>query len=101
MGEEVKTFRKEATKRWHEKMPRFFYWIVIVAVFVGGLALTVNTAIVTAGGTPHEWWSDIYPYIIGASAGAVFVCKFTVAGGFRNVDPDKITGHTILDKDDN
>ena len=47
------------------------------------------------------WWHDVYPYIVGASAGVIAVCKFTVAGGYQKIDPDKVEGRTILDKDDN
>ena len=36
-----------------------------------------STAIVSGGGTTHEWWSDIYPYLLGIPAGAAFVAKFT------------------------
>ena len=101
MGEEIKRTSNEAVKRWHAKMPRFFYWIVVVACFIGGLALCINTAITMAGGTPHEWWSDLYPYVIGASAATIFICKFTVAGGYKEIDPDKVLqGENLLKRDE-
>ena len=67
--------------RWKRRMPLFFKWIFGVAAFVGGLALAINTAIVAGGGTTHEWWNDLYPYLLGVSGGAAFVAKFTVKGG--------------------
>ena len=100
MGEQIKRKGNEAVKRWHAKMPRFFYWLIVVACGIGGLALSINTAITLAGGTPHDWWTDLYPYIIGASAGTIFCCKFTVAGGFRDIDPDKVLqGENLLKRD--
>ena len=69
--------------RWTQRMPKFFKGVSILSALVGGTALAVQTAIVTGMGTPHEWWQDIYPYLVGGSAGALFVSRFTVNGGFR------------------
>lgn len=90
MGEQIIKTGNEAVQRWHQKMPRFFYWIVVIACGIGGLAFTINTGVPIMGGTLHEWWTDIYSYIIGGCIGIVFVCKFTVAGGYRQIDPDKV-----------
>ena len=100
MGEQVRNYGSEMAERWHKRMPRFFRGIVILACFIGGMAFSINTGITLAGGTTHEWWNNIYPYIIGGSIGVIFACKFTVAGGYKHIDPDKLTGRTILDKDD-
>lgn len=64
-------------QRWTNTMPKFFRWVCYISAFVGGTALAVNTAIVAGGGTTHEWWNDIYPYLLGVPAGAAFVAKFT------------------------
>jgi len=64
-------------QRWSNAMPKFFRWVCYISAFISGTALAVNTAIVAGGGTPHEWWSDIYPYLLGIPAGAAFVAKFT------------------------
>lgn len=95
----VKLISSEIEERWHKKMPKFFYWVVVIATGIGGLAVAINSSIVMGGGTPHEWWTDIYPYITGACGGTIFACKFTVSGGFRNVNPDNVTGKTVLDEE--
>lgn len=100
MGEAIKNTGNEAVKRWHSKMPRFFRWMIYACAFVAGLALSVNTAITMGGGTPHEWWNDIYPYLLGVPAGMAFCCKFTVDGGMREKALDNLNKNTILDKDD-
>ena len=98
MGEEIRKTGNEAVKRWQEKMPKFFRIMMWICALISGTALAVNTAILAAGAQPHEWWQDIFPYLIGVPAGGMFVCRFTVDGGFR----DKTISHnTILEKDDN
>jgi hypothetical protein len=91
---------KEAKSRWSRKMPKFFRIIMWVCGFVSGTALAVNTAIMAAGAQPHDWWVNIFPYLIGIPAGAMFACKFTVSGGMPG---DRVieNHNTILDKDDN
>ena len=64
-------------------MPKFFKRVCWLSALVGGTALAVNTAITSGGGTAHDWWNDIYPYLIGIPAGAAFVAKFT-----QNYDRD-------------
>ena len=64
-------------QRWNNAMPKFFRVICWSCALVSGTALAVNTAIVAGGGIPHEWWSDIYPYLLGIPAGMAFVAKFT------------------------
>lgn len=100
MGQIFKRTGKEMAKRWHEKMPRFFYWLVVVACGIGGTAAAINFGVPALGGTLHEWWTDVYTYIIGGCIATVFVCKFTVAGGYKDIDPDVLTrGNAVLDKD--
>ena len=100
MGEQIIKTGNEAVQRWHQKMPRFFYWIVVVACGVGGLAFTINSALPALGGTHADWWPDVYRYILGACIGIVFVCKFTVAGGYRDINPDKVLrNNQIIDRD--
>lgn len=99
MGEQIKQTGNELRERWHQRMPRFFYWIVVIACGVGGCAFTVNSALPALGGTHAEWWPDAYRYILGACIGIVFVCKFTVAGGYRDIDPDKVLrGDQLVDR---
>lgn len=79
----MKDFWKELRTRWQNAMPRFFRRVCWICALISGTALAVNTAIVAGGGTTHEWWNDIYPYLLGVPAGAAFVAKFT-----QNYDRD-------------
>ena len=96
-----KISRSEIVERWHRKMPRFFYWLTVIASGVLFVAVTIHLTVESSGANHVAWWQDVYPYIVGASAGVIAVCKFTVAGGYKKIDPDKVKGRTILDKDDN
>lgn len=98
MGEEIKSTGNEAVKRWQKKMPKFFRMMMWICALISGTALAVNTAILAAGAQPHEWWQEIFPYLIGVPAGGMFICKFTCDGGFRD---KAISQNTVLDKDDN
>ena len=100
MGEQIKQTGNELRERWHQKMPRFFYWLVVIACGIGGLAFAINNGIPALGGTHSDWWADVYRYILGACIGVVFVCKFTVAGGYKKIDPDKVLrGGEVVDRD--
>lgn len=74
---------EEAKERWSQKMPQFFKTVMWICGLVSGTALAVNTALVSAGIQPDEWWLDIFPYLIGMPAGMMFACKFTVSGGYQ------------------
>lgn len=63
--------------RWSNSMPKFFSRICWAGSLISGTALAVNTAITAGGGTTHQWWNDIYPYLLGIPAGMAFVAKFT------------------------
>lgn len=100
MGEQIKKTGNEAVQRWHQKMPRFFYWLVVIACGIGGTAFAINSGVPALGGTLHDWWHEVYDYIISACIATVFVCKFTVAGGYKKIDPDKIIrGKDFVDRD--
>lgn len=98
MGEKIK--RSEIVERWNKKMPRFFYWVSVVAMGVLFVSVTIHFTVESAGAMHVDWWQEIYPYLVGASAGVIAISKFTVAGGYKKMNPDKIDGKTILDKDD-
>jgi hypothetical protein len=100
MGEQIKRKGNEAVKRWHEKMPRFFYWLVVIAISIGCTAAAINTLIPATGGVLHEWWVDIYPYIFGGCIGVICASKLTVAGGYKELDPDKVLQGDITFKRD-
>ena len=90
MGEQISKTKNEMVERWHQKMPRFFYWMVVVACGVAGTAAAINLGLPMVGGTHSEWWDEAFRYIISTCIGVVFACKFTVAGGYKKIDPDKI-----------
>lgn len=101
MGEIIKQTGNEIKERWHQKMPRFFYWLVVIACGIGGLAVAVNFGLPALGGEHSEWWSEVYRYVVSTCIGIVFACKFTVAGGYKKIDPDKIIqGNIILEDED-
>lgn len=100
MGERIKHTGDEIKDRWSQKMPRFFRQLVVVCVCVAGTAFGINTMLTISGAIAHEWWTNIYPLLIGVPTGMAIVCKLTVAGGYKDIDPDKLTRHNpILDKD--
>lgn len=81
-------------------MPRFFYWLVVIACGIGGLAFAINTVVPALGGTLDAWWEEWYGRILSGCIGVVFACKFTVAGGYKEIDPDKIMrGGKLVDRD--
>ena len=100
MGEQIIKTGNEAVQRWHQKMPRFFYWIVVTVCGVLGTAFAINSGVPAMGGELPEWWSGIYSHILTCGIGIVAVCKFTVAGGYRDIDPDKVLrNNQIVDRD--
>ena len=85
-------------------MPVFFRRLFWICSLISGTALAVNTAITAGGGTPHEWWQDIYPYLLGFPAGIAFAAKFTQQYNGQPIDYDRhrqaeLNGRTILDRD--
>lgn len=101
MGEAIKNTGNEVVERWKGKMPKFFYWLSVIAMSVLFVAVTIHFTVESAGAQHVEWWSAVYPYIVGVCAGIIAVSKLTVNGGYKKLDPDNIQGRTILNKDDN
>ena len=90
--------------RWKNAMPKFFSRVCWTCALVSGAAVAANTAVMAAGGTTHEWWNDIYPYLVGVPAGAAFVAKFTQQYSGKPIDYDtqrraEREGRTVLDRD--
>jgi hypothetical protein len=101
---ELREFWNTLKHRWKNAMPRFFRNVCWTGALISGTAVAANTAITAAGGTPHEWWTDIYPYLVGVPAGAAFMAKFTQQYSGKPVDYDaqrkaERSGRTVLDKD--
>ena len=104
MGEKVRYSWDVIRHRWKNAMPKFFRIVFWICALISGTALAANTAIISAGGVTHEWWNDIYPYLIGVPAGMAFVCKFTQQYHGKPIDYDEYmkkgkSGNTILDHD--
>ena len=73
----IKDFWKEMKARWHNAMPEFFKRLMRICGLISGSALAANEAMQLAGIQPHEWWTDILPYLVGVPAGVMFACKCT------------------------
>ena len=73
----IQDFWKEMRERWHNAMPRFFKRLMWICGLISGSALAANEAMTVANIQPHEWWTDILPYLVGVPAGVMFACKFT------------------------
>ena len=91
MGQTVKAWWKVCKDRWKSAMPKFFKVVMTICALVGGTAIAINTAFQALGVTPHDWWNDILPYIIGFSVGGGFIAKFTKERG--KIDVPHITGY--------
>ena len=101
MGDVIKKTSNEVVERWKAKMPSFFYWLTVIAMSVLSVAVTIHFTVESAGAQHVEWWSAVYPYLVGVCAGIIGVSKLTVKGGYKKLDPDNIPGRTILNKDKN
>ena len=100
MGERIRHAGAELKERWKKKMPRFFRTLSVLCVCIVGTAFGINTTLQMTGAVAHEWWNDLYPLLIGVPTGMAIVCKLTVAGGYKDIDPDRLTrGNIILNKD--
>ena len=90
-------------QRWTNTMPKFFKWVFGVFSFIGGLAVAINEGLEVSHAQPHQWWIDVYPYLIGSSFGAAFVAKFTQTYGKdgKPIEKNKSeeSSNTILDSD--
>ena len=70
-------FLKKLKERWKSESPLVFKYITNAGVFVSGIALAIHVAVIAAGAIEPNWWSVIYPYLIGVPAGMAFVAKIT------------------------
>ena len=101
MGEKVRKTGNELKRRWLARMPKFFHRLMIICACVVATAIGINTMLQIAGATPHQWWNDLYPVLIGVASGMAIVCKLTVDGGYKDIDPDKLMdGNPMLRKHD-
>ena len=68
---------KIISKRWRSAMPKFFKWILGIAASISGVALAIQTSLLTAGVCIPTWWETLCPYLIGIGAGMAAVAKLT------------------------
>jgi hypothetical protein len=90
MGEQIKHTGNELKERWVQRMPRFFRMIVKIVTAIALTATTVNFGVPALGGVLYEWWPGVYTNILVGSICTVMVCKVTVAGGYKELDPDEL-----------
>lgn len=64
-------------ERWKAECPKIFKNILRLSLALSGVALAINTAMVSGGANIPEWWSATYPYLVGVGAGAAAVAKLT------------------------
>ena len=64
-------------KRFSIAMPKFFKWLMAVTGAIATVAIATNEFMIRGGAIPPDWWTTIYPYILGAAGGAMGVCKLT------------------------
>lgn len=90
MGEKIKHTGNELKERWVQRMPRFFRMIVKIVTAIALTATTVNFGVPALGGVLYEWWPEVYTNILVGSICTVMVCKVTVAGGYKELDPEDL-----------
>lgn len=95
MGELIRHTGTELKGRWVQKMPPFFRNIVKIVASIAVTSVTINTAVPAFGGTLYDGWNEIYTHILVCSICIIMICKLTVAGGYKDINPDSlIQGHT-------
>ena len=90
MGEKIKHTGNELKARWMQRMPRFFRMLMRIVMGIAATATTVNFGVPALGGVLYDWWSDVYTHILVGSICIVMVCKLTVAGGYKELDPEDL-----------
>lgn len=90
MGEKIKHTGNELKERWVQRMPRFFRIIVKIVTAIALTATTVNFGVPALGGVLYDWWPEVYTHILVGSICTLMVCKLTVAGGYKELDPEDL-----------
>lgn len=90
MGEQIKHTGNELKERWVQRMPRFFRMIVKIVTAIALTATTVNFGVPALGGVLYDWWPGVYTHILVGSICTLMVCKLTVAGGYKELNPEDL-----------
>lgn len=64
-------------ERWKSTTPVFFKWIMGIGSGVATIAIAIQMALDSGNAISPEWWTKIYPYLIGIGAGMAATSKFT------------------------
>lgn len=64
-------------ERWKAKVPLFFKWIMGIGTGVAAIALAIQMALDAGNAIAPEWWTNLYPYLIGIGAGMTATAKLT------------------------
>lgn len=48
-----------------------------MSVSISTVAIAIQTALMAAGAVTPQWWTDIFPYLVGIPAGMAAVAKLT------------------------
>jgi hypothetical protein len=73
----MKKFLILLSQRWKADTPQFFQRIMSVGLSISAVAVAMHFAAIGAGASEPEWWSVIYPYVVGIPAGMAVVAKLT------------------------
>lgn len=57
--------------------PKIARWIRNVSAGISGCALAIMTALLAAQSNIPEWFTKVYPYMIGIPAAIAFVSQFS------------------------
>lgn len=57
--------------------PKIARWVRNVSAGISGCALAIMTALLAAQSNVPEWFSKIYPYMIGIPAAIAFISQFS------------------------
>ena len=63
--------------RWMSESPLIFKRITNICVTISAMAVAMHMACMAAGAIEPYWWTSVYPYVVGISAGMAFVSKLT------------------------
>ena len=66
-----------AIARWRAKTPIVFKRIIRIGLCISSVSVAIHEALNQFGAMEPEWWTTIYPYLIGIPAGAAATAKFT------------------------
>lgn len=77
MGRNISNSIRSIKERWTAKSPVIFRRICNVCVGISTVAAAIQTALMASGATTPQWWTDIFPYLIGIPAGMAAVAKLT------------------------